>query len=174
MNQLVARPVSSRATHVLAIATVVAALPLVLLGAEVTTKGVGMVDHVSVRSPWYFAVEWMNDHGLGWLIEHGHRQMGWIVGLLAIATAAGEWPQLSFTPRTFSALAYLIVAGSIVAFAAYSYALRHLPVSIVSMYTYVNPIIAVALGTLLLGEPFRLSMLFAVAVILAGVALVRR
>jgi cytochrome c oxidase assembly protein subunit 15 len=86
MNQLAARPAPSRATHFLAIATVVAALPLVLLGAEVTTKGVGMVDHVPVRSPWYFAVEWMNDHGLGWLIEHGHRQMGWIVGLLSIAT----------------------------------------------------------------------------------------
>ncbi|HUF47068.1 MAG TPA: EamA family transporter [Vicinamibacterales bacterium] len=94
--------------------------------------------------------------------------------LLAVATASGEWPRLSFTPRTFAALAYLVVAGSIVAFAAYSYALRHLPVSIVSMYTYVNPVIAVALGTLLLGEPFRLSMLVAVAVILAGIALVRR
>src|SRR5262245_12515841 len=86
MNQLAARPVPSRTTHLLAIATVVVALPLVLLGAEVTTKGVGMVDSVAVRSPWYFASEWMNDHGLGWLIEHGHRQVGWIVGILAIAT----------------------------------------------------------------------------------------
>jgi len=86
MNQLAARPVPWRTTHLLAIATVVAALPLVLLGAEVTTKGVGMVDPVSVRSPWYFATEWMNDHGLGWLIEHGHRQVGWIVGVLALAT----------------------------------------------------------------------------------------
>src|SRR6185369_5075342 len=86
MNQLAARPVPSRATHLLAIATVVVALPLVLLGAEVTTKGVGMVDSIAVRSPWYFATEWMNDRGLGWLIEHGHRQVGWIVGILAIAT----------------------------------------------------------------------------------------
>jgi drug/metabolite transporter (DMT)-like permease len=96
------------------------------------------------------------------------------VFLLAIATWSDEWVRLSFTARTASALAYLIVAGSIVAFAAYSYALRHLPVAIVSMYTYVNPVIAVALGTLVLGEPFRLSMLVAVAVILAGIALVRR
>jgi drug/metabolite transporter (DMT)-like permease len=95
------------------------------------------------------------------------------VFLLGLATLAGEWPHLSFTPRTLGAFVYLVVAGSLVAFAAYSYALRHLPVSIVSMYTYVNPVIAVMLGTLLLGEPFRVSMLFSVVVILLGIALVR-
>ena len=93
--------------------------------------------------------------------------------LLVVATVAGEWPALSFTPRTFAGFAYLVVAGSVVAFAAYSYALRHLPVSIVSMYTYINPVIAVLLGTWLLDEPFRWSMLVAVAVILVGVALAR-
>jgi drug/metabolite transporter (DMT)-like permease len=93
--------------------------------------------------------------------------------LLLLATAAGEWPKLSFNPRTFGAFAYLVIAGSVVAFAAYSYALRHLPVSIVSMYTYVNPLIAVLLGALLLDEPVRLSMLASVIVILFGIALVR-
>ena len=44
------------------------------------------------------------------------------------------------------AFVYLTLAGSIVAFAAYSYALRHLDVAIVSLYTYINPVIAVALG----------------------------
>jgi cytochrome c oxidase assembly protein subunit 15 len=86
MNQLAARPVSSRATHLLAIATVVAALPLVLLGAEVTTKGVGMVDQVSLRTPWHIFTEWMSGNGLGWFIEHGHRTFGWTVGVLALAT----------------------------------------------------------------------------------------
>ena len=95
------------------------------------------------------------------------------VFLLALATLSGEWERLAFTPRTLAAFVYLVVAGSLVAFAAYSYALRHLPVSIVSMYTYVNPVIAVVLGTLLLGEPFRISMLLSVVVILAGIALVR-
>ncbi len=93
--------------------------------------------------------------------------------LLAMATLSGEWARFTFTPRTTAAFAYLVLAGSLVAFAAYSYALRHLPVSTVSMYTYVNPVIAVALGTLLLGEPFRPSMLLSVVVILLGIALVR-
>jgi caa(3)-type oxidase subunit IV len=44
------------------------------------------------------------------------------------------------------ALAYLIVFGSLVAYSSYVYALKHLPVSTVSLYAYINPIIAVALG----------------------------
>jgi drug/metabolite transporter (DMT)-like permease len=93
--------------------------------------------------------------------------------MLLIAAFTGEWRHVSFTMRSAGAVAYLIVAGSLVAFAAYSYALRHLPIATVSLYTYINPVIAVALGTLLLGEPFRVSMLVAAAVIVAGIAIVR-
>lgn len=88
-------------------------------------------------------------------------------------TATGEWAHLGFSVRTFAALVYLTLAGSVIAFAAYSYALRHLPIATVSLYTYVNPVIAVALGTLLLGEPFRASMLAAAAVIVVGMLVVR-
>ena len=73
--------------------------------------------------------------------------------LLSLATAAGEWAALHFTPRSLSAMIYLTVAGSVVAYTAYVYAVRHLPISTVSLYAYVNPMIAVALGSLLLGEP---------------------
>jgi len=93
--------------------------------------------------------------------------------MLTIGTVSGEWSVISLNARTGSALAYLIVAGSLVAFAAYSYALRHLPISTVSLYTYVNPVIAVALGTLLLGEPFRFTMIIAAVVIVAGITIVR-
>jgi drug/metabolite transporter (DMT)-like permease len=88
-------------------------------------------------------------------------------------TAMGEWPHLSFSSRTLASLVYLTLAGSVIAFAAYSYALRHLPIATVSLYTYVNPVIAVALGTLLLGEPFRVSMIAAALVIVVGMLVVR-
>jgi drug/metabolite transporter (DMT)-like permease len=71
------------------------------------------------------------------------------------------------------AIVYLTVAGSVFAFAAYSYALQHLDVAIVSLYTYINPVIAVALGTLLLGEAFHMRMLIAAAIILCGVFVVK-
>jgi drug/metabolite transporter (DMT)-like permease len=89
--------------------------------------------------------------------------------MLAVGTLRGEWTALSFSPRTAWALTYLTLVGSMVAFAAYSYALRHLSVALVSLYTYVNPVIAVALGTLLLGEPFHMRMVIAGGIIVAGI-----
>jgi drug/metabolite transporter (DMT)-like permease len=92
--------------------------------------------------------------------------------MLIIGSVLGEWHELSFTPKTSLALAYLTLAGSVVAFAAYSYALQHLDIAVVSLYTYVNPIIAVALGTLVLAEPFHTRMLVAGAVIVVGIVAV--
>src|SRR5262245_16799856 len=92
---------------------------------------------------------------------------------LMIATATGEWTQLSFTPRSAGAILYLVVFGSIVAYSAYVYALKHLPIATVSLYSYVNPLIAVVLGTLLLSEPFSSRTLVASALVFAGIAVVR-
>lgn len=92
--------------------------------------------------------------------------------MLLTGTLLGEWHALSFTMRTGLALSYLCLAGSVVAFACYSYALQHLDIAVVSLYTYINPIIAVALGTLLLGEPFSMRMVYAGAVIVVGILVV--
>ncbi len=92
---------------------------------------------------------------------------------LAIATIDGEWTQLAFTVRSASAILYLVVFGSIVAFSAYVYALKHLSIATVSLYSYVNPLIAVVLGTLLLAEPFSSRTLVASALVFAGIAIVR-
>ena len=96
------------------------------------------------------------------------------VMLLAIGTAAGEWPDLHFSARSAIAFSYLTTIGSIGAYVAYVYALKHLPVAFVSLYAYVNPVIAVLLGILLLGEPFTSRMGLAAAIVLLGVAIVRR
>ncbi len=98
---------------------------------------------------------------------------GGLVFLLA-ATVSGQWHVLAFTPRTFGALAYLVAAGSIAGFSAYAYALKHLPVAVVSLYAYINPVLAVWLGTVVLGEPFSPRIALAAGVVLAGVSLVRR
>jgi drug/metabolite transporter (DMT)-like permease len=85
-----------------------------------------------------------------------------------------EWAVLAFNPRTAGALAYLTFVGAIGGFCAYAYALKHLPVATVSLYAYVNPVIAVILGTLVLKEPFGPRMAVAAGVVLAGMALVRQ
>jgi drug/metabolite transporter (DMT)-like permease len=95
------------------------------------------------------------------------------VCMLLAGSALQEWKALSFTVRTAGALTYLILAGSVAGFSAYAYALKHLPVATVSLYAYVNPVIAVVLGTLLLGEPLNPRLATAGAVVLVGIALVR-
>jgi drug/metabolite transporter (DMT)-like permease len=93
--------------------------------------------------------------------------------MVTAGTVRGEWGSLYFTTRTTTALLYLSTLGAIGGFVAYTYALRHLPVSFVSLYAYINPIIAVALGIVVLGEPFDLRMGTAAALVFTGVAVVR-
>jgi drug/metabolite transporter (DMT)-like permease len=95
------------------------------------------------------------------------------LALLAAAFVLGEPERLAFTPRTAGALGYLVFIGAIAGFTAYAYALKHLPVATVSLYAYINPVIAVLLGTVILKEPFGARTLAGAGVVLAGVALVR-
>jgi drug/metabolite transporter (DMT)-like permease len=92
--------------------------------------------------------------------------------MLVLSMMLGEWRAVTFTARSATALVYLTIAGSLVGFACYVYAVRHLPVSTVSLYAYVNPVIAVGLGALLLSEPVTLVMILAMILILAGMAVV--
>ena len=94
--------------------------------------------------------------------------------MLLIGTARGEWSTLAFSTRSATAFIYLSTIGAIGGFVAYTYALRHLPVSLVSLYAYINPIIAVALGVVVLDEPFTSRMAVAAALVFGGVAIVRR
>jgi drug/metabolite transporter (DMT)-like permease len=70
------------------------------------------------------------------------------------------------------ALAYLVVFGSMVAFTTYGWLLRNAPLSLVSTYAYVNPIVAVALGAAFLAEPISARTIIAAAIILVAVAII--
>jgi drug/metabolite transporter (DMT)-like permease len=96
------------------------------------------------------------------------------VMLLTAASAHGDWAHLSFTPRTIAAMLYLSIAGSLIAYSAYIYAIQHLPLQLVSLYAYINPMIAVALGTVFLGEPLSTRILISAALVLAGTWIVGR
>jgi len=97
--------------------------------------------------------------------------------LVALGTALGEWPRFVVTTKGVSALAYLAVIGSAVAFTAFTYALHHLPASKVMTYAYVNPVIAVFAGALAgrIGlvppEPVTATTLLGMVIIVSGVAL---
>jgi drug/metabolite transporter (DMT)-like permease len=93
--------------------------------------------------------------------------------LLVAGTLAGEWARMLLTPRTACAVVYLALIGSVAGFSAYLYALKHLPVATVSLYAYANPVIAVVLGAVVLGEPVTGRLAVASAIVLASLALVR-
>jgi drug/metabolite transporter (DMT)-like permease len=95
-------------------------------------------------------------------------------GLLTVAaTAMGQWQGLHFSARSATAFAYLVVFGSIVAFGCYTYAVQTLPLSLLSTYSYINPVIAVLLGWAILSEPLSWRVLVSTGIILVGVALVK-
>ena len=96
------------------------------------------------------------------------------LAMLAAGSLRGEWSHLAVTSRSAGAMVYLVVFGSVAGFSAYAYALKHLPVATTSLYAYVNPIIAVILGTLILNEPWSPRLAVAGVTVLAGMAMVRR
>lgn len=85
-----------------------------------------------------------------------------------------DYSDIRWTASALWALGYLIVFGSIIAFACFSYALKKLPVTIVSLYAYINPIVAVLLGTLILGEKFNVRIAVAMLVTVAGIYIVNK
>jgi drug/metabolite transporter (DMT)-like permease len=90
----------------------------------------------------------------------------------ALATTRSH--PIRWSPGGLGALLYLVMFGSIVGYSSYIYALSKLPVPIVSIYNYINPMLAVFLGWLVFREPFGRRELVAMAVILTGVAVVKR
>jgi drug/metabolite transporter (DMT)-like permease len=94
-------------------------------------------------------------------------------GLLLLSRIAGEsWLQLHQAPASaWIGLTYLVVFGSLVGFTAFAHALAELPASVVGTYAYVNPVVAVVLGAVLLDETVSTHLVFGAGLILAGVLL---
>lgn len=92
-----------------------------------------------------------------------------------VGLGRGEDPRGIFTADTTTYLAFiLIVIGGVVAYSCYVWLLQHAPVSLVSTYAYVNPVIAVFLGWLLLSEPVSWALLAVGVLVVIGVLLVVR
>jgi len=96
---------------------------------------------------------------------------GLIVSIVGLSI--GEASRFVVTPRTLGALVYLTIFGSIIAYSAYVFALAHMRTTHTALYAYVNPVVAVFLGWLILDESLTWVSIVAMAVILAGVALVQ-
>lgn len=135
---------------------------LTLVGAAMSwALGSFLSSRISIPSDAFVATTWEMLIG------------GLVMG--AVGAATGELDDLSLAAvpdRGWVALAYLILVGSIVGYSAYVWLLHHAPISLTATYAYVNPVVAVVLGALILSEPITAGVLVGGAVVLAGVALV--
>jgi drug/metabolite transporter (DMT)-like permease len=98
-------------------------------------------------------------------------------GVVLVVVGLGRGELVNIDPATFSvrsmvAFAYLVIFGSLVAFTAYTWLLQNASVSLVSTYAFVNPVVAVLLGALVLAEPITPSILIGAAVIVVAVAFI--
>ena len=91
-----------------------------------------------------------------------------------LGLSIGEASQVSLHPEGISSFFYLVIAGSILGYGSYIYAIEHLQLSFVATYAYINPVIALFLGWLVLNETMNLSIIMAAAIIIAGVIIVRQ
>jgi drug/metabolite transporter (DMT)-like permease len=107
------------------------------------------------------------------VIAGGVQQLAAGVILLPFAILIPEHP-VHWSVRGVAALLYLVCFGSIVGYSAYIYVMDRLPVAVVSIYSYVNAIVAVALGWLFYREPFGTREAAAMVVIFGAVAVVKR
>lgn len=99
------------------------------------------------------------------------------LGLVLLGGFSGEFSRLdwaSISAKSLWGLAYLVIFGSWVGFAAYVWLLRVAPTTLVSTYAYVNPLVAIFIGNWLAAEPLTVRILIAAAIILSSVALITR
>jgi drug/metabolite transporter (DMT)-like permease len=99
-----------------------------------------------------------------------------IAGILqtALGFILGEFSEFHMNMNGLLSMAYLILFGSIIGYPAYIYAIEHLPLSLVSTYAYINPIIALILGWYILDEVLTIYVLISAVLIIFGVILVKK
>jgi drug/metabolite transporter (DMT)-like permease len=109
------------------------------------------------------------------LVSTAYQMLAGGVVLLVVGLGRGELAHVdpaTFSMRSLIAFAYLVVFGSLVAYSAYTWLLQNTSVSLVSTYAFVNPVVAVMLGALILAEPITPTIVIGAAVIVVAVAFI--
>ena len=155
------------------------AVLIVPRGIDGSVAVVGMVFMLLASLSWsigsYFSkrIELPTDS----LVSTGAQMLVGGASLLVVGLLVGEaglvQPE-NFSVDSLLALAYLIVFGSVLAYTAYTWLLQHAPVSRVATYAFVNPVVAIVLGTVLLNEEINATMVIGAAMIVVAVAVVVR
>jgi drug/metabolite transporter (DMT)-like permease len=155
---------------------VIALLGVGLLSAPVITSGV-QADALSVVALGLGSLTWTagtvlqsrRQVQLGHQASSGYQHLAGAFGYLLIARMAAEAAPDPI-PEAWAAWGYLIIFGSIIGYTSYIQTLRLLPLSVATTNAFVNPLIAVLLGAIVLGEQVTPATLFGGALVMLGVA----
>ncbi|KUK84659.1 MAG: DMT(Drug/metabolite transporter) superfamily permease [Mesotoga infera] len=96
------------------------------------------------------------------------------VGLMFVSAITGEFSRVRFSMNSVLAIAYLVVFGSLVAYSSYIYLLQKWPATKAGTYAYINPLVAVSLGAIFLGEKINFLMILSMVGIFLGVLIVQK
>lgn len=165
----------------------------IVLGVAIGLAGIVMIfgEHINDFSSQYilgiimtFAAVFSWAAGSIWIKKHNSNSNPFLnaglqmffggLWLFPMSLVFDDLSAVHWSPEAGYAMLYLIVFGSIIAYAAYSYSLRKLPMTIVSLYAYVNPLVAVVLGWLVLNEKLNMQIGIAILITVAGIYIVNR
>lgn len=96
------------------------------------------------------------------------------IALIPLSLVLDNYSTIQWSTEVIYSLIYMILIGSVGAYACYSYAIKKLPMTLVSLYAYINPIVAVVLGWLVLNEKLNGSIVLAILITIAGIYIVNR
>lgn len=143
------------------------------LGSGLSGERLGAIALLTAAMCWAFGSVWSRRQDMpAGPMNTAAQMLCASVALLGVGFASGEVLPAEPTTRATLALVYLAVFGSIVAFSAYLYVLKHARPALATSYAYVNPPVAVLFGVLLLGETVGPYDLAGMAVILVGVGVI--
>lgn len=96
------------------------------------------------------------------------------IALIPLSLVLDDYSTIHWSTDVIYSLIYMILIGSVGAYACYSYAIKKLPMTLVSLYAYINPIVAVVLGWLVLSEKLNGRIVLAILITVAGIYIVNR
>ncbi len=143
------------------------------LGGDMQANPGGALLLIIAAMSWAFGTVWSRRLTLpsGMMFTAAEMLAGGGV-LLAMGLARGEWFTRVPTSDAIFGWLYLVVVGSLLGFTAFNYLLMHTRPALATSYAYVNPVVAVLLGALIAGDKVSEFVLYAMPVILTGVAIV--
>nr|WP_242595500.1 drug/metabolite exporter YedA [Corallococcus exiguus] len=152
-----------------------AGVALLNLGGDMSGGGVAALAVVVAPAAWAFGSVWSRRLPMpAGLMTPATQMLSAGVMMMALSFALGERMADAVPPRAMASFVYLVVFGSLVAFSAYGYLLKHARPALATSYAYVNPAVAVLLGVVFAGETLGPMTWGAMSAILVAVMLLAR